>query len=52
MVQAQPARLNKANKNFDLQNERSQRQATCARAFSLDPQEVRSRNGCRLSLPA
>ena len=30
---------------------RSQRQATCARAFSLDPKEVRSRNGCRLSLP-
>ena len=41
-------------------NERSRRQATCARAFSLDSQKVRSRNGCgimpprigrRLSLP-
>ena len=38
-------------KTSSCKNERSQRQATCARAFSLDPQEVRSRIGCRLSLP-
>ena len=30
---------------------RSQRQATCARAFSLDPQEVRSRIGCGIMPP-
>ena len=30
---------------------RSRRQATCARAFSLDPQEVRSRNGCGIMPP-
>ena len=48
---AQPTRLNKANENFDLQKRAQPKQATCARAFSLDPQEVRSRNGCRLSLP-